>query len=100
MIIKEQDHHDLFICLIYIVLNIHSTSSRVTWRQVTIGREAVTRSEPTEVIRGKEMTPEQTGARQRQHFQCHFSSQRNDDDGLGDRGRKRKTTVVQMELKG
>lgn len=67
---------------------------------MTIGREAVKRSEPIEGTRGKEMTPEQPGARQRQHFQCHFSSQRNDDDGLGDRGRKRKTTVLQMELKG
>lgn len=36
---------------------------------MTIGRGvAVTRSEHTEGSRGKEMTPEQPGARQRQHF--------------------------------
>lgn len=67
---------------------------------MTIGRGvAVTRSEHTNRTRGKEMTPKQPGARQRQHFQCHFSSQKND-DGLGERRRKRKTTVLQMELKG
>lgn len=84
MIIKEQDHQDLFMCLICIVLNIPSSKSRASWRQVTVGRGvAVPRSEPAEGTRGKEMTPEQPGTRQRQHFQCHFSLQSND-DGLGD----------------
>lgn len=63
-----------FLC---IFLNILSISSRASWREATIGRGvAVKRPKHTEGTRGKEMTPEQSRARQRQHVQRHFSFQR------------------------